>query len=195
MAAAQWLFCAMKLSYSEKLKDPRWQKKRLEVLERDKWQCRRCYDRSKTLHVHHKVYLKGFEPWDYDKILLVSVCEKCHLLLENERDELLARIDPRHSRGFLLMAQAMTALKGTSVVWGWAVESLIQCLLSAEEMCLCDLDHEEPEDYRTQLNEKVAELVRNVHEAMFAENREMTKKMEEERNKEQAEKSNDPPIP
>ena len=42
--------------YAEKFKDPRWQKKRLEILERDDFSCRVCYDASNTLHVHHCFY-------------------------------------------------------------------------------------------------------------------------------------------
>jgi hypothetical protein len=54
-----------KTAYSEKLKDPRWQKLRLEILERDEWSCQACGNAEKTLHVHHTHYVKGFEPWDY----------------------------------------------------------------------------------------------------------------------------------
>ena len=64
--------------YSEKLKDPRWQKKQLEVMERDGWECTNCGDKEKTLHVHHKKYLKGKDPWDYDNDLLETLCEPCH---------------------------------------------------------------------------------------------------------------------
>jgi hypothetical protein len=64
--------------YSEKLKDPRWQKKRLEILERDEWMCQRCFDSESTLHVHHKNYLPQVEPWDYPNGLLITLCEGCH---------------------------------------------------------------------------------------------------------------------
>jgi uncharacterized protein YllA (UPF0747 family) len=64
--------------YSEKLKDPRWQKKRLEILERDNWTCRSCGDKKTTLHVHHVIYLKGLSPWDYNKDCLLTLCESCH---------------------------------------------------------------------------------------------------------------------
>lgn len=64
--------------YLEKLKDPRWQRKRLEILSRDCWQCRICLDTTKTLHVHHRRYLAGREPWDYPDNLLVTLCCDCH---------------------------------------------------------------------------------------------------------------------
>lgn len=72
-------------AYSEKLKNPRWQKKRLEIFERDGWKCRACQDEKSTLHVHHLVYEKGKEPWDYDNAKLVTLCEECHNLEREER--------------------------------------------------------------------------------------------------------------
>lgn len=71
------------MTYSDKLKDPRWQKKRLEILERDEWTCQRCFDTSSTLHVHHFRYIPGKEPWDYDNDSLLTICAECH---EQEKD-------------------------------------------------------------------------------------------------------------
>ena len=65
-------------TYSEKLKDPRWQKKRLEILERDEWECKACGDKDTTLHVHHIFYIPGKEPWEIPNGLLVTFCERCH---------------------------------------------------------------------------------------------------------------------
>jgi len=67
-----------KKSYAEKLKDPRWQKKRLEILERDEWKCMSCGDKENTLHVHHIFYFPGKEPWDVHNGFLITLCEKCH---------------------------------------------------------------------------------------------------------------------
>ncbi len=64
--------------YSEKLKDPRWQKMRLMILERDGWKCRNCGAEDKTLHVHHLAYSPGVEPWNYDIDILETLCEECH---------------------------------------------------------------------------------------------------------------------
>ena len=63
-------------SYSEKLKDPRWQKMRLKILERDGWCCRICRKKDKTLHVHHLQY--GDEPWETEDRYLITVCADCH---------------------------------------------------------------------------------------------------------------------
>ncbi len=65
-------------SYSEKLRDPRWQKKRLGILNRDEWHCQICFDGENTLHVHHRDYTRGREPWEYDDKNLVTLCYICH---------------------------------------------------------------------------------------------------------------------
>jgi hypothetical protein len=67
-----------KQAYSDKLKDPRWQKKRLEIFQRDDWQCQLCFSREHTLVVHHRWYESGYEPWDYPDDCLVTLCENCH---------------------------------------------------------------------------------------------------------------------
>lgn len=69
---------ARQSAYSEKLKDPRWQKKRLEVLQRDEWRCQVCGDDTSTLHVHHLSYERGKDPWDYLSDLLMTLCAECH---------------------------------------------------------------------------------------------------------------------
>lgn len=64
--------------YQNKLRDPRWQKKRLEVFERDRWTCRACDGTDMTLHVHHLYYEKEKDPWDYPIEAFVTLCEECH---------------------------------------------------------------------------------------------------------------------
>lgn len=69
------------MTYAEKLKDPRWQKRRLEILQRDDWTCIWCGCKEKTLHVHHFCYTKGKEPWEAQEDELGTVCEDCHMLI------------------------------------------------------------------------------------------------------------------
>ena len=73
--------------YNEKLKDPRWQKRRVKVFERDDWCCVWCQDNSSTLHVHHYYYEKGKEPWDYPLEAFLTLCEKCHGEERNWREK------------------------------------------------------------------------------------------------------------
>lgn len=73
-----------KLSYAEMLKDPRWQKKRLEVMQRDGFRCQHCLSEDKELQVHHLTYHRGTKPWEYKDEELITLCERCH---KNESEE------------------------------------------------------------------------------------------------------------
>jgi hypothetical protein len=88
--------------YMKKLRDPRWQRKRLEIMQRDDFTCQHCFENGKTLHVHHTFYVSGRDPWDYPDNTLMTLCEDCH---ENEtemgrgfRDDLITMLA---QRGFL----------------------------------------------------------------------------------------------
>ena len=64
--------------YAEQIKDPRWQKKRLEVLEANEFTCSACGDKENELHVHHPVYKKGAMIWEYEDYELCCLCSECH---------------------------------------------------------------------------------------------------------------------
>lgn len=68
--------------YQSKLKHPQWQKKRLEILKRDKWMCKLCKDEETTLHVHHIDYESKKQPWEVSNENLVTLCEHCHKEVE-----------------------------------------------------------------------------------------------------------------
>jgi len=61
---------------NEAYKDPRWQKRRLQIMERDGWACVACRRTDETLHVHHKAYY-GM-PWEVSDHDLQTLCEQCH---------------------------------------------------------------------------------------------------------------------
>lgn len=68
------------MTYKEKLKDPRWQKKKCEIMIRDKFTCQECGSQEKTLCVHHKTYdnCTDGDPWTCPDEDLVTWCEDCH---------------------------------------------------------------------------------------------------------------------
>lgn len=94
--------------YSEKLRDPRWQKRRLEIFERDKFTCQSCDRTDITLAVHHKYY-KDCEPWEYPNEALQTLCEVCHntvtLLGNHITNELLCAIIKRQPLFTRMVAQ------------------------------------------------------------------------------------------
>lgn len=92
----------MNATYQKKLIHPKWQQKRLEIINRDNCTCRFCSDKNTQLDVHHKYYKPGAEPWEYDSSALVSVCRPCHqcitYLVEKGHEPLLSVKlgDPNH---------------------------------------------------------------------------------------------------
>lgn len=68
------------MKYADKLLDGRWILRRMEILERDHYECQRClnsYDES-ILDVHHLFYIKDYEPWEYEDDALITLCRDCH---------------------------------------------------------------------------------------------------------------------
>ena len=65
-------------TFWQKYKDPRWQKRRLEIMSFAEFKCQTCEADDKTLNVHHTIYRKGVDPWDYPDEELLCLCEDCH---------------------------------------------------------------------------------------------------------------------
>lgn len=64
------------MTYSNKLKSPKWQKKRLDILNRDSFTCQMCGDTETELHVHHNKYIG--EPYNTPDEFLQTFCKHCH---------------------------------------------------------------------------------------------------------------------
>lgn len=89
-------------NYSYKLKDPRWQKKRLQILEHARWKCEDCGGADQTLEIHHCVYLPKKEPWEHGIEELMCLCSDCHKVRQDFED--MARIElGRHFRSLSRM--------------------------------------------------------------------------------------------
>ena len=85
-----------------KLRDPRWQKRRLEVFQRDKFTCQMCWadeESGRNLQIHHAYYSREFEnPWEYPSETLYTMCELCHVQAETIKQQIyerLAYVTPR----------------------------------------------------------------------------------------------------
>jgi hypothetical protein len=66
------------LTWKEQYRHPNWQRRRLQILERDKFTCRRCGDKDSMLHVHHLKYRKNSYIWEAKGKDMITLCEKCH---------------------------------------------------------------------------------------------------------------------
>ena len=89
-----------KASYKKRLANPRWQRRRLEVLERAGWRCEWCGRGDEELQVHHGYYERErHEPWRYDSMTLYALCDGCHERAEKARAAVyrkLGYIHPKH---------------------------------------------------------------------------------------------------
>ena len=66
-----------KQEYAEQLKEPRWIKKKMRILNRDQFRCTKCMS-TDLLQVHHLYYINGEPAWGVPDLALVTLCHKCH---------------------------------------------------------------------------------------------------------------------
>lgn len=73
-----------KPTYYELLRDPRWLRRRAEIISKSGGTCQECGYRQDDptdrldLNVHHTKYYPGKAPWEYEDNLLICLCEICH---------------------------------------------------------------------------------------------------------------------
>lgn len=66
------------LPWAQQYSHPNWQKRRLQILERDMFTCTKCGNDSEQLHVHHLRYFAGLFVWEVPCRLLITLCKSCH---------------------------------------------------------------------------------------------------------------------
>lgn len=123
----------MSKEYWEKLKDPRWQRKRLEVMQSADFKCKDCNSETKSLNIHHRFYFKGRDPWEYDLAELVCLCEDCHrdreaaLLLVRAR---FSTLDAKTCRKYLAVCNSLNRSLGRE---GFLTEMVAACVKHEKE--------------------------------------------------------------
>ena len=80
------------MTYQEQLKSPKWQKKRLEILERDEYTCQNCGETENELHVHHLFYLRNLKIYEYPDKFYITLCKDCHEKIHDETEMLYKEI-------------------------------------------------------------------------------------------------------
>lgn len=81
-----------KIEFKDQYKHPKWQKKRLEILERDNFNCVNCGEDDKQLDVHHGYYEINKMLWEYDNQTMITLCKKCHKDVDVEKRALHKKI-------------------------------------------------------------------------------------------------------
>ncbi len=94
-----------KKPYSEQLRDPRWQRKRLELMQAADFTCLECGNKTETLNVHHGFYCRGTSVWEYPNDTYSVLCETCH----SKAQDLMESV---HSKIATLCYDQLSALNG-----------------------------------------------------------------------------------
>lgn len=77
-------------SYYTQLQSPKWQRRRLEIFQRDNWKCQECGSEVNTLHVHHMGY-RGMA-WEAPDGALITLCIFCHQKEEGAKKEVMTKL-------------------------------------------------------------------------------------------------------
>jgi len=101
----------MTTAFLAKYRDPRWQRLRLKVMEEAGFQCEECQDETETLNVHHKLYRKDANPWDYELEELICLCHKCHKYIHQQKKRLNAALANQSTWGLDYLVAYAEALE------------------------------------------------------------------------------------
>ncbi len=124
-------------TYEEKLRDPRWQRTRLEKMQEADWRCEICGDDKTELHVHHVRYDRSDdypdpeprgayirEPWEYSAGELLCLCSDCHGLVHTPNWKIEAFAQKYNLKHSWTVADGGTASAGNKTAGAGSGERL-----------------------------------------------------------------------
>lgn len=126
------------MNYQYQLKHPKWQKKRLEILNRDNFTCQKCGDLETTLHIHHLKYPENGNAWDIGNEHLITLCSHCHKIVEilkgfNFDRITLSKITLENNRFILL--NHITRGNKNLIIWAFENDNIVyNCDLYREDL-------------------------------------------------------------
>jgi hypothetical protein len=112
-------------TFFDQYKDPRWQKKRLEVLEAFNYSCLFCGEKHKTLHVHHVYYVSGRSVWEYEICELMVLCDECHASVHTLKDQLSKQVFTLHLQTQRALLKLILRLREVASENGSTIESML----------------------------------------------------------------------
>jgi hypothetical protein len=80
------------IDFQAQYRRPEWQRKRLEIMDRDGWACTHCDNPGRELQIHHAFYSGKRKPWEYPDESLHTLCKECHEEFEIIRKRMLEEI-------------------------------------------------------------------------------------------------------
>ena len=133
---------------------PNWQKKRLEILSRDKFTCTECGTKEETLHVHHSHYNNYSEYWGYSDSSYLTLCEECH----KRKHDYIKELDPMKIRRLSDLLEEFHAFSCDNYRYMDDYQNykdlVLEYISSGEGYIYYTLDEDEPptEDYLNNFN-------------------------------------------
>ena len=168
---------SFKSSYGALLRNPKWQKARLETMQRANFACERCGDKESTLNVHHKNYKQGKNPWEYELNNFVCLCESCHENI-HEQKQMINNLLPYSDLDFSEILSGYLSVQYNSSYIGnlhpriFAKETEIELgkiilklnlfcgFDDIESFCICLSDREFLDDFQNLLESHIERLSR-----------------------------------
>lgn len=133
------------MKYADQLRDPRWQKKRLRIFDRDGWRCLKCGNDKEQLHVHHPKYRGRLMAWEYEDNELETVCNTCHHKEHFPTAEAAPKFIPPP-----ILQPLVPVIRGIAITWcewgdgigtgdiaGWSGERLRENHPDKDEIYVC----------------------------------------------------------
>lgn len=107
------------------MKSPKWQKRRLEIMNRDNFTCQLCGDKDTMLNVHHLCYHNDKNIWEYDDWEMITLCENCHKEEHSSQASILDYIESIKSRG-VTMSEIYSILEAIDISLYMGHDRIIQ---------------------------------------------------------------------
>lgn len=127
------------MKYKEQIKTPQWQKRRLDIMQKDNFTCQICGSTEKTLNVHHFVYHEGKMIWDYADWELITLCEECHMQEHNMMDCIIEQIESIKRRG-VTMHEIKSLLDTIDISLYLGNDEIIHSIAGDDSGCCKDND-------------------------------------------------------
>lgn len=110
------------MTYAEKLRDPRWKEFRQAAFIFHGPFCTNCGSEyrsiDESIHVHHKRYINGKEPWEYHMSDVSVLCWECHKDIhdcENKWRDMIRHMPSYMVIEFNSMAEAFKGMKPETI--------------------------------------------------------------------------------
>ena len=121
------------MTYEEKLQTREWKEFREHVLEVKGFECENCRCTTERPHIHHKGYIRGREPWDYDVSEVQVLCGTCHDTIHKRRKEFEALFDSLQPETLALLLDGLAKFRDLGIARHQHFAELTYCFLKRQK--------------------------------------------------------------